>query len=139
MIEDTKNYIKGKGYPKAAPIQYIEDRKQEFFNESDSRFKEVGDVGYYTMFKDNVKITKTPTYTEKSSTQGKAISVSNGEQAVAFEVRKQDSGNDGEKVMGEVVYFSNSFDFFVPRTVIMSGCGLYAVQADGTRILMEKK
>lgn len=139
MIEETKNYIKGKGYPKAAPIQYIEDRKQEFFNESDSRFKEVGDVGYYTMFKDNVKITKTPTYTEKSSTQGKAISVSNGEQAVAFEVRKQDSGNDGEKVMGEVVYFSNSFDFFVPRTVIMSGCGLYAVQADGTRILMEKK
>lgn len=137
MIEETKQYIKSKQYPKAAPIQYIEDRKQEFFTESDSRYKEVGDVGYYTTFKDNVKITKTPTYTEKASTQGKAIVVSNGDQAVAFEVRKQ-TGSEENLIMGETVYFSNSFDFFVPRTVSMAGCGLYAVQADGTRILMKR-
>ncbi|WP_195531891.1 M60 family metallopeptidase [Bacteroides finegoldii] len=137
MIEETKQNIKSKQYPKAAPIQYIEDRKQEFFTESDSRYKEVGDVGYYTTFKDNVKITKTPTYTEKASTQGKAIVVSNGDQAVAFEVRKQ-TGSEENLIMGETVYFSNSFDFFVPRTVSMAGCGLYAVQADGTRILMKR-
>ena len=137
MIEETKQYIKSLKYPKAAPIQYIEDRKQEFFTESDSRYKEVGDVGYYTTFKDNVKITKTPTYTEKASTQGKAIVVSNGDQAVAFEVRKQ-TGSEENLIMGETVYFSNSFDFFVPRTVSMAGCGLYAVQADGTRILMKR-
>lgn len=139
MIAETKQYIKNKNYPKAAPIQYIEDRKQEFFPEGDYRFKEVGNVGYYTTFKDNVKISKTPTYTEKASTQGKAISVSNGEQAVAFEVRKQETGSNGEKIMGDVVYFSNSFEFFVPRTVSIAGCGIYAVQADGARILMEKK
>lgn len=84
-----------------------------------------------------VKITKTPTYTEKASTQGKAIVVSNGDQAVAFEVRKQ-TGSEENLIMGETVYFSNSFDFFVPRTVSMAGCGLYAVQADGTRILMKR-
>ena len=139
MITETKQYIKNKNYPKAAPIQYIEDRKQEFFSEGDYRFKEVGNVGYYTTFKDNVQISKTPTYTEKASTQGKAISVSNGEQAVAFEVRKQETGSNGEKIMGDVVYFSNSFEFFVPRTVSIAGCGIYAVQADGARILMEKK
>lgn len=138
MIAETKQYILDKHYPKAAPIQYIEDRKQEFFPEGDYRFKEVGDLGYYTQFKENVQITKTPSYTEKASVQGKAISVSNGEQAVAFEVRKQ-TGSEGEKVMGDVVYFSNSFEFFVPRTVSMAGCGLYAVQADGTRVPMEKK
>lgn len=139
MIEETKQYIRSKKYPKAAPIQYIEDRKQEFFSEGDYRFKEVGDVGYYTTFKDKVKISKAPTYTEVSSTQGKTISVSNGDQAVAFEVRKQETGSSEEKIMGDVVYFSNSFEFIVPRTVSMAGCGIYAVQADGVRIPMEKK
>lgn len=136
MIEETKAEI-AKYSKKAAPIQYIEDRKTEDFSSGDYRYKEVGDVGYYTQFIDNEQITKTPTYTMSSSVQGKKITVSNGEQAVAFEVRKQEKqGENQEPKMGRVVYFSNFFEFLVPRNISMSGCGVYAVQADGVRKLM---
>lgn len=136
MIEDTKAEIAK--YPKkAVPIQYIEDRRTSDFSSGDYRYKEVGDVGYYTQFKENTQITKTPTYTLSSSVQGKKIIVSNGEQAVAFEVRKQDKQAEGnEALMGKVVFFANSFEFLVPRNISMSGCGIYAVQADGERKLM---
>lgn len=136
MIEETKAELAK--YPKkAAPIQYIEDRKTSDFTSGDYRYKEVGDVGYYTQFTENMKITKTPTYTMSSSVQGKKIIITNGEEAVAFEVRKQEKQADGqEPKMGKVVYFSNFFEFSIPRNISTSGCGIYAVQADGERKLM---
>ena len=42
MICETKAYIQNKKYPKAAPIQYIEDRKRDFFPSSDPRAQESG-------------------------------------------------------------------------------------------------
>lgn len=135
MIADTKAWIKTQNYPKAAPIQYIEDRKISDFTSGDYRYKEVGDLGYYTQFQNNEKITKTPTYTMVASVTGSEITIKNGEQAVAFEVRKQST--DG--TMGEVVYFSNFLKFSVPRNIPLIRTGIYAVQADGERILVNKE
>lgn len=135
MVAETKQWIKNQNYPKAAPIQYIEDRKTSEFTSGDYRYKEVGDVGYYTQFINNEKITKTPTYTMVASVTGSEITVKNGEQAVAFEVRKQTA--DG--AMGEVVYFSNFLKFSVPRNIPLIRTGMYAVQADGERIPIHKE
>jgi len=55
---------------------------------SDPRAQESGDVGYYEVFKNHTKISKVPTYTLSSSHQGATIRVSDGEEAVAFEVRE---------------------------------------------------
>lgn len=132
MIQDTKQYIQSKGYPKAAPIQYIEDRKREFFANTDQRYKESGDVGYYETFKNKTKITKKPTYTETSTANGTSIRVSNGEEAVAFEFRENANSN-------KIRYFSNSFNFTIPTKAYSSNAKLYAVQADGERILMTKQ
>ena len=132
MIRETKAYIQGKKYPKAAPIQYIEDRKREFFPSTDHRAQESGDVGYYEAFKNRTKITKTPTYSLSTSDQGTTIQVSDGEEAVAFEVRENEAGS-------RLLYFSNSFTFTVPAKVYQSSAKVYAVQSDGERILMNVK
>lgn len=136
QIKDAKAYMAQFPAPKRA-IQYIEDRKTEQFSSGDYRYKEVGDVGYYTQFKDNMKITQNPTYTLNVSTQDKTILVRNGEEAVAFEVRKQEKQASSQKVsMGKLVYFANSFEFKVPSNIDISDCEIYAVQADGERKLM---
>ena len=129
MICETKAYIQNKKYPKAAPIQYIEDRKRDFFPSSDPRAQESGDVGYYEVFKNHTKISKVPTYTLSSSHQGATIRVSDGEEAVAFEVRENEANS-------RLLYFSNSFTFTVPSKVYQSSAKVYAVQADGQRILL---
>ena len=126
---ETKAYIQNKKYPKAAPIQYIEDRKRDFFPSSDPRAQESGDVGYYEVFKNHTKISKVPTYTLSSSHQGATIRVSDGEEAVAFEVRENEANS-------RLLYFSNSFTFTVPSKVYQSSAKVYAVQADGQRILL---
>jgi len=41
--------------------------------------------------------------------------------------------------MGEVVYFSNFLKFSVPRNIPLIRTGIYAVQADGERILVNKE
>ena len=116
MIDETKAYMAQ--FPKkAAPFYYLEDRKAG----------DVGldvtapDVGYYTQFKDNQKITKTITYTRN----GQNFHIVNGEEAVAFELYKDD----------KLVYFSNMFNFTVPDKVILDdNVKVCAVQADGKRI-----
>lgn len=134
MVEETKNWIKAQNYPKAAPIQYIEDRKTSEFTSGDYRYKEVGDVGHYTQFINNEKITKTPTYTMEAAVTGTTITVKDGEQAVTFEVRKL----SGDGAMDEVVYFSNFLKFSVPRNIPLTRTGIFAVQADGVRIPVSK-
>lgn len=118
MIEEAKTYMKQFPAPKHA-FYYLEDRKKG----DEGLDITAPDTGYYTQFKDNTKITLTPT----ASITGNTISISNGEQAVAFEVRK---GTDGK---GEILYFSNSYHFTVPASITTNGASLFAVQADGLR------
>lgn len=117
MIEEARIFMRK--YPKAAPIQYLEDRKKNEFPASDYRYKEVGDVGYYTQFADNQKITKTVTYTRS----GQKITIQNGDEAVAFEVKQ---GN-------KLLFFSNQLTFDVPASIPLELSQIYAVQADGVR------
>ena len=120
MIADTKALIASKNYPKAAPIQYIEDRQVK-----DGTL--YCDMGYYTTFKDKKTITKTPTCT----VSGRTYTVSNCEEAVAVELRK----TVGDQ-MGDLIYFSNVSNFTVPEGADLSNTKPYAVQADGKRILI---
>lgn len=125
MIDEVKEYMHQ--FPKPAhAFQYIEDRKKENFSGNDYRSREVGDVGYYQQFLENRKITKQITYTIHVSGSKSTVNIKNGDEAVAFEWRK--GGKDGE-----IVYFSNSFEFEVPAAVT-TGTQLFAVQADGKRI-----
>ena len=119
MIEDTKKYMSQ--FPKAKhAFQYLEDRKQGDVGLD----VEPGNVGYYTQFKENQKITKTVTYT----CSGQNIRIKDGEEAVAFELYR----------MGKLIYFSNSFNFEVPSNIPLVDAVVYAVQADGKRIEAKK-
>ncbi|MDR0892671.1 MAG: M60 family metallopeptidase [Mediterranea sp.] len=119
MINDAKTYMSK--FPKTKAFYYIEDRKQSDF---DIEQYKVGDVGYYTQFKDNVKITKEITCTRS----GRNISIKNGDQAVAFELLRN----------GQRVYFSNFFSFSVPGSIDITNTDIYAVQADGARIKVKE-
>lgn len=118
MIADVKAYMAQFPAPRHA-FYYLEDRKNGDVGIENYK---VGDVGYYTQFKDNQKITKTVTY----SRSGQRITIHNGEEAVAFEV-KQGSN---------LLYFSNFLSFDVPAPISLAGAQVYAVQADGRRILL---
>ncbi len=119
MIAATKARIAAKKYPKAAPMQYIEDRTDK----GNTRYC---DMGYYTTFKDKTKISKKLGY----SVSGRTYSVSGCEEAVAVELRKTTSD--------ELVYFSNLATFTVPDKTDISNVSVYAVQADGERILINQ-
>lgn len=127
MINTTKSSISK--YKKAAPIQYIEDRKKAWFESglNEYRDKESGDVGYYTQFQGTSATFNNDDVTATIS--GKEITVASnvGNKAVAFEVRK---GNSSD---GELVYFSNDFKFTLPDNIKTSEVKLWAVQADGAR------
>lgn len=123
MIAASKARIAAKGYPKAAPIQYIEDRTTK----NDVVYS---DMGYYTTFKNQTKITKTPSYTVSNRT----YTVTNNDQAVAVELRKPAVG----ETLGDLVYFSNISTFTVPDGIALANLSLYAVQYDGKRILINK-
>lgn len=118
MIDEVKAYMSTLPKPKHA-FQYIEDRKKEEIVSN-----EIGDVGYFEQFKLNKKITKTITYT----LSGRTAKITDGDEAVAFEWRKDN----------RVIYFGNSFEFEVPSNISVDGAKLYAVQADGERIEVTK-
>lgn len=125
LIDQTKTYM-ATFDNKVPPIYYLEDRKN---GDVGIESYQVGDVGHYSQFKDNVKITGIPTY----SLSGNNITVNNGTQAVAFEIRK-----DNEN--GELLYFFNFLSYSIPSTVVIDGTTkFYAVQADGKRIEMKKE
>lgn len=116
MIKEAKDYMAQFPAPKHA-FYYLEDRKNGDVGIGDYK---VGDVGYYTRFQDDVKITKEV----GCSLSGQQVSITDGDEAVAFEVRKD----------GKLLYFSNFFQFTVPSTIPLDGAAVYAVQADGKRI-----
>lgn len=116
MIDKAKAYMKQFPAPKHA-FYYLEDRKK---GDIGLDGEEIGDVGYYTQFKDNVKITKKVTYT----LSGQSVAILNGEEAVAYEIRKDN----------KLVFFSNFQSFNVPSSIDISGASIYAIQADGTKV-----
>ena len=116
MIDEAKAYMAS--FPKkAAPFYYLEDRKSGDLGLGITP----PDVGYYTQFKNNQKITKSVTH----SRSGQTIAIKNGDEAVAFELYKDD----------KLVYFSNMFEFTVPSSIKLDDTMVVkAVQADGERI-----
>ena len=115
MIKETKEFMKQFPAPKHA-FYYLEDRKK-----GDPGLDTTPpDVGYFTQFAEDMKITKQITYT----ISGHQVNVQNGEQAVAFEIKENDN----------LKYFGTSFQFEVPNTISPDHVKLYAVQADGVRI-----
>ncbi len=120
MVKKTKDFMK-KFPKKAAPFYYIEDRKRD----------DVGldttppDVGYYSQFE---KGKMKPISKEvKVEVSGKNVTVTDGEEAVAFEVYQN----------GKMVYFSTFFKFELPDTVTGDGITFKAVSADGKRVDMK--
>lgn len=118
MIAEAKAFMARFPAPKHA-FYYLEDRKNGDVGIDNYK---VGDVGYYTQFKNDQKISKTPKY----SRSGQNISISNGEEAVAFEVMKGD----------KLVFFSNFLSFVLPSSIKPEECKIYAVQANGARKLL---
>ena len=120
MIKETKEFMKQFPAPKHA-FYYLEDRKK-----GDPGLDTTPpDVGYFTQFTADMKITKQITYT----ISGHQVNVQNGEQAVAFEIKENDN----------LKYFGTSFQFEIPNTISPDRVKLYAVQADGVRIEMTRK
>lgn len=120
MIKETKEFMKQFPAPKHA-FYYLEDRKKGDPGLDTTPL----DVGYFTQFAEDMKITKQITYT----ISGHQVNVQNGEQAVAFEIKENDN----------LKYFGTSFQFEVPNTISPDRVKLYAVQADGVRIEMTRK
>ena len=122
MISKAKNTVKAMNLPKAAPIQYLEDRT-DFGGDTYCQ------MGYWTQFKDKKAITKKPKY----EVNGSNVTLTDCDEAVAVEVRQ------GNAVTGELRYFSNLFKFTLPGNLNLSANSLWAVQADGTRVQVTKK
>ena len=123
MIAETREYTSK--YPNPQPFYYIEDRKDgDAGLESLGLTGKIGDVGHYTQFKENQKITRTPTY----STSGQQVTIINGNEAVAFEIWKDRKRK----------YFSNFLKFTLPDELPVSQCTIRAVQADGKLITVER-
>ena len=121
MINASKARVRDMKLPKAAPIQYLEDRTKhggETFSE----------MGYWTQFKDKVTISKSP----KASVNGRKVSLTDCDQAVAVELRR------GTAETGDLLYFANLFNFEVPASVSLSGNTLWAVQYDGKRVKVQQ-
>ena len=117
MVDATRAEIKSHNYaPVTAPFYYLDDRINS----------NLSDVGHYSQFENGgMKITKEVSYT----LVGRKVSVTDGEQAVSFEIKKDN----------ELIYFSPFFQFDVHESIPLDGVKLYAVQADGERIEMIKK
>lgn len=131
MIKEAKEAMSKFKKP-AHAFQYIEDRKKGDFQPDDYRYKEVGDVGYFDQFTGEVKKVSEDISAEKSV---RKITVRNGDNAVAFELRKKAENEE----LGELLYFSNFKEFEIPESISNQNPDLYAVQADGERILIETK
>ena len=117
MINAPKARVRDMNLPKAAPMQYLEDR-------TSYGGITYSDMGLYTQYRDKVTITKTPSAT----VSGNKVTLKDCDQAVAVELRR------GSSETGELLYFSNLFNFSVPISVSISGNTFWAVQYDGKRV-----
>lgn len=122
MINASKARVRDMKLPKAAPIQYLEDRTKHG-GETYSQ------MGHFSQFKDKKPITKSPKY----ELNGNTVTLTDCDEAVAVEVRQ------GSSFVGQLRYFSNMFSFTLPSNINLSNNSLWAVQADGTRVAVTKK
>lgn len=129
MINAAKKYMAQYPKPKHA-LEYIEDRHSSEFSSSDYRYATVGDVGHYSTYEKNLKLSAGIS----ANVSGRTVKVTNGNEAVAFEVRVVN--NDGS--YGEIRWASNFLTFTIPNEANISGTAVYAVQADGTRKQLAK-
>lgn len=126
MVAAAKSEVASKGYAKALPLQYIEDRNV-VDAEDQNWASSLGQVGQWQTFRDNPAILGTICYTRS----GDAIAIENGAQAVGFEVRQ------GGSPSGKLLCFSVRYSFV---TSTLTGTNkLYAVRADGTRVEIPRK
>lgn len=122
MINETKQAM-SRYRTKAKPFYYLEDRKA-----GDTGLDTTPpDVGYYTQFTKPSPITKKI----KGVINGREVAITNGEEAVAFELREKDAN-------GKLLYFSTFTRFEIPASVSLTYAKLCAVQADGKRILLSE-
>lgn len=119
MIDASKARVAAKGYPKAAPIQYLEDRTTV----GSTTYSE---MGYWEAFKGAAAVVSSPV----AVVMGTAIDTY-CEKAVAVELRAGDASN------GTLLYFSNVRYFELPSGLSLAGNSLWAVQADGVRVPMD--
>lgn len=121
MVEQTKAYMK-KFPKKAAPFYYLEDRK----NGDVGLDSKAPDVGYYSQFEKG-KI-KPITKQVSAVVTGKNVAITNGDEAVAFEVY----------LNGKLAFFSTFFEFELPDELVGKNFDLKAVAADGSRVEIKK-
>ncbi len=127
MINNAKERMAKYPKPKHA-LEYIEDRNgNEGPKPGDYAFDMVGNLGYYTAYEQNLKVASNASAT----VSGNNVTTVNCENAVAIEVRVKKGAS-----YGEIRYASNYLTFTIPSKIQTAGCGVYAVQADGTRILL---
>jgi len=123
MIKDAKDRMAQ--YPEPAhALEYIEDRKGEPAP-GDPEFDKIGDLGYYTVYKENKQVSSSAAAT----VSGREVTVRNCDEAVAIEIRVKKDDNHGE-----IRYASNFKSFTIPSKIQIGGCAVYAVQANGKRI-----
>ena len=125
MSHDAKARMAKFPKPKHA-LEYIEDRNgNEGPNPGDYTFDMVGNLGHYSTYEKNLKVSTSAS----ASISGRTVTTSNCQNAVAIEIRVR----KGDKY-DEIRYASNYVTFEIPSKIQTSGCAVYAVQADGTRI-----
>lgn len=107
-ITDAKNYIKNLGYPKPQhAIQYLLDER---------------DTQNFAKYRNNLQLPDNA----GASRSGGQFTVSNGANAVAFEVEAD----------GKVIYVTNKTNFWVDESRLNGAIKVYAVQAGNTRKLL---
>lgn len=121
MVRETKTFM-SKFPKKAAPFYYLEDRKQGDVGLDTT----TPDVGYYTQFEKGKM--KPITKEVKASVSGNSVNITNGDEAVAFEVYYN----------GKLAYFSTFFSFELPDNLVDKNVELKAVAADGTRVNIKR-
>ncbi|MEG2755314.1 MAG: M60 family metallopeptidase, partial [Mucinivorans sp.] len=124
MIDAAKAQVKAKNYPKAGPIEYIEDRDVLDAEDQDRNFTK-GDTGYWTYYRDNAKIKSNISVAVTANN----FAVTNWEGAAAFEIWD----------LGVVKFKTVKKGFTVPTKFITPTSKLYAVQVDGQRIAIWPK
>lgn len=124
MVDETLEYMKQFPKPKHA-MEYIEDRKMVGYLDGDFDRSDIGDLGFFETYKNNSKLSSSIS----AKISGRNVVVSDGNEAVTIEVRKDDEN-------GKLIYFSNFLTFDVPSEADIAGAKVYAVQADGKRQLL---
>lgn len=127
MINEAKAFMAQYPKPKHA-LEYIEDRDAAAgAKPGDFSWDRIGNMGYYTTYEKNLKVSSSAS----ASVAGRTVAVKNCKEAVAIEIRVR-RGDE----YGEIRYASNFNEFTVPAKVNVTGCAIYAVQADGQRIYL---